>query len=76
MPLRAGDEDIVARARALSALVKLVVLVSAHVWGVGVHSGTEIAENDQRFGLAGVLKGDTRFRAFLGDEIFVFGEVG
>src|ERR1035438_728457 len=53
-----------------------VLAVGTHRGGVGIHFGAEVAEADERLGLAGVLEGDAGFRAVFGAEVFVFGELG
>ena len=40
---------------------------------VRVHLGAEVAPRDERFGLAGVLKGHARLRAVLAAEVFILG---
>src|SRR5688572_265076 len=54
--------------------VELVLPIRTHRRRIRVHFGTEVAETDQGFGLAGVLKGHAGFRAVLCAEVFVLGQ--
>src|SRR5436309_12992890 len=56
--------------------VELVLFVGRHGRGFGVHFGSEVAQADQRFGLAGVLERDSSSGAVFRAKIFVFGQFG
>src|ERR1017187_3131477 len=53
-----------------------VLAVGAHRGGVGIHFGAEVAEADERLGLAGVLEGDAGLGAIFGAEVFILGQLG
>src|SRR3989442_1011454 len=56
--------------------VELVLFVVPHGRGFGVYLGSEVAKADQRFGLAGVLEGDSSSGAVFRAKIFVLGQLG
>ena len=56
-------------------LVELAFSVVADAWGFFVHFGAEVAKEDERLGVAGVLKSNTGLGTGLGAEIFVLGQL-
>src|ERR1017187_997883 len=53
-----------------------VLAVGAHRGGVRIYFGAEVAQADERLGLAGVLEGDAGIGAVCGAEVFVLGQLG
>src|SRR5207248_8779347 len=73
-PMANGFSQSFARPGCCLSNIEFVLPVSTHRRGVGIHFGTEVAEYDQRFDVAGVIKGHAGFGGVFGAENFVFGE--
>src|SRR5438552_62052 len=62
--------------QSMPASIELVPPVSPQRGGVRIHLRSEIAQADERFGFARVLKRHAGFRAVFGAEVFVLGQFG